>query len=557
MKRAHDQVMNAPSPGAARLAPRGGAGKLGAARRSPMRLDDCQVCIPQIFANHARSFASKPAIVCGDEVRTWGEFDARMSRIANGLLAMGIGRGHTVAVLMDNGIDIMEVMFGIVRAGACVVPLSGLLTSDQLRTLLVDSGAVAIFCARSQQAKVDACRDALPRIDATRFFATDFAAVGWRTCASLTAEASDAFPQVRYRQDDAFNIIYSSGTTGLPKGIVQTHRARLHWAFSNAIDMRFHANAKGLTSTALYSNGTWLAMLPTLFVGATLHVMPEFKPSVFLDMVQKHGITHTFTVPTQLILILAEPGAEQRDLSSLQALLCAGSVLRADVRREVLQRLSPNLYCMYGFSEGFATMCKPDQHAEKGDSVGLPVLGFEVMIVDDDGVELARGETGEIAGYGAGLMQSYHNGEQVTAESIVLDRRGRTFFRSGDIGRLDADGFLYVVDRKKDMIISGGFNIFPVDIEAVVGAHEDVLDVSVIAIADPKWGETPLALVIARHAHADASAIREWTNARLARHQRISRVELVEELPRNALGKVLKRVLRDQYSMDASPEPME
>jgi acyl-CoA synthetase (AMP-forming)/AMP-acid ligase II len=237
----------------------------------------------------------------------------------------------------------------------------------------------------------------------------------------------------------------------------------------------------------------------------------------------------------------------QRDLSSLESLLCAGSTLRADVRRDVLQELTPRLYCMYGFSEGFATMCKPDQHATKGDSVGLPVLGFEVMIVDDQGAEVATGETGEIAGYGAGLMQAYHRRADATEALIVRDRHRRTFVRSGDIGRLDADGFLYVVDRKKDLIISGGFNIFPVDIEAVVGLHEDVLDVSVIAISDPKWGETPLALVIARHADADAAAIREWANARLGKHQRISRLEIVTELPRNALGKVLKRVLREQY----------
>ena len=511
-----------------------------------MLLDDCQVCIPRIFANHARTMADKPAIVCEGVVRTWRDFDSNMSRIANGLLALGIGRGDKVAVLMDSGIEIIEMMFGIVRCGACVVPLSGMLTSEQIGTLLADSQATALFCAYSQHSKVNACRDRLPEIGA-RFFTTDLAASGWRSSSTMITDADDAFPDVAYRQDDPFNIIYSSGTTGLPKGIVQTHRARLHWAFSNAIDMRFHANARGLTSTALYSNGTWLTMLPTLFVGATLHVMKEFKPRTFLDMLQRHRITHTFTVPTQLILALAETRQARRDLSCLESLLCAGSTLRADVRRDVLQELTPKLYYMYGFSEGFATMCKPDQHATKGDSVGLPVLGFEVIVVDDTGTEVATGEAGEIAGYGAGLMQAYHRRPGATEALIVRDRQGRTFVRSGDIGRLDADGFLYVVDRKKDLIISGGFNIFPVDIEAVVGLHEDVLDVSVIAIADPKWGETPLAVVIARHADADGVSIREWANARLSKHQRINRLEIVTELPRNALGKVLKRVLRERY----------
>lgn len=515
------------------------------------RLDDRQVCIPQIFANHAVNLADKPAIVCREQTRTWKDFDANMSRIANALLGLGIGRGHNVAVLMDSGIEIIEMMYGIVRAGACVVPLSGLLTSDQIRTLLDDSGPVALFCANSQKTKVDECRAQLSSVYSDCFFAIDFQAPDWRSFNDLMQGADTGFPAVDYQQDDPFNIIYSSGTTGLPKGIVQTHRARLHWAFSNAIDLRFHVNAKGLTSTALYSNGTWLTMLPTLFVGGTLYVMSEFKPSLFMDLIQEHAITHTFTVPTQLILCLAEPADPDRDLSSLQSVLCAGSALRNEVRQEVLQKLTPNLYYMYGFSEGFATMCKPDQHARKGESVGLPVLGFEVMIVDDDGRELSRGETGEIAGYGAGLMKTYHNREALTSELIVLDRRGRTFFRSGDIGRIDADGFLYVVDRKKDMIISGGFNIFPMDLEAIAGAHEDVLDVSVIAVPDPKWGETPLALVIPRREGVDANAIKEWANARLAKHQRISRVELVNELPRNALGKVLKRILRERYANHA------
>jgi long-chain acyl-CoA synthetase len=517
------------------------------AKAPRMLLDDYQVCIPRVLAGHARTLANKPAVVCDDEVRSWHGFDAAMSRVANALLARGIGRGCKVAVLMDNAILTLELMLGIVRAGACLVPLSALLTPDQLRTLLTDSQSEALFCSGAHRHKIEACRRDLPGIGPERFFATDFQAPGWQDCAALMATASDRFPDAAYAQDDPFNIIYSSGTTGLPKGIVQTHRARLHWAFSNAIDMRFHVNARGLTSTPLYSNGTWLTVLPALFAGATLHVMRKFEPHAMLDLIERHRITHTFAVPTQLILALDEQRRARRDLSSLESLLCAGSTLRPDIRRQVLSELTPALFCMYGFSEGFATVCKPHQQADKGESVGLPVLGFEVMIVDDQGRELPAGETGEIAGYGAGLMRAYHNREDATAALVVRDAYGRSFVRSGDIGRLDADGYLYVVDRKKDLIISGGFNIFPVDIEAVVGAHPDVLDVSVIALPDEKWGEVPMALVIPRHDAAPAQAIREWANARLAKHQRISRLEMVDDLPRNALGKVLKRVLRERY----------
>ena len=302
---------------------------------------------------------------------------------------------------------------------------------------------------------------------------------------------------------------------------------------------------RAMTTTALYSNGTWLMMLPVLFCGGTLVVMPEFGTKAFLDLVQAERVTHTFMVPTQLVMLLEEPALASADLGGLETLLSGGSALRPDTKAGVLARVTPRLHELYGFSEGFASMAKPDLHATKPDSVGRPVLGFEAMIVDDDGRELAQGEVGEIAGYGAGLMAGYHKRPDLTAEAIVRDARGRTFFRSGDIGRIDTDGCLSILDRKKDMIISGGFNVFPVDIEAVVGGHPDVLDVTVIGLPHDKWGESAFAFVIPR-GQADPDAILEWSNARLAKTQRLAGVALREDFPRNALGKVMKRLLREE-----------
>jgi acyl-CoA synthetase (AMP-forming)/AMP-acid ligase II len=224
--------------------------------------------------------------------------------------------------------------------------------------------------------------------------------------------------------------------------------------------------------------------------------------------------------------------------------------LRPDTKADVLKRLTPNLYDMYGFSEGFATMNKPHMHALKPDSVGTPVLGFDVKIIADDDTEAAPGQTGEIAGYGAGMMKEYHQRSDATDAVIWNAPDGRTFIRSGDIGKLDEDGFLYILDRKKDMIISGGFNVFPADIEAIIGENDRVLDVTVIGVPHDKWGETPLALVIP-HEGADADQILAWSNERLAKHQRLSNVEFRDEFPRNALGKVLKRILREPYEENA------
>ncbi len=509
-------------------------------------LDDPQVYLPDLFATHARHYPHKDAVLCGDQRRSWGDFVGNINRVANHLIASGLRKGDRVAVMMGNSVEMLECLFGVVRAGGCVVPLSGLLTADQLESLLRDCDAVAAFVSDDFQDRTGPLHANLPEIKT--WIAHGFDAEGWGSVAGIFATSPDSMPDVRHALTDPFNIIYSSGTTGLPKGIVQTHRARLHWAFSNAVEMGFGSDSRALTTTPLYSNGTWLMMLPVLFAGGTLHVMPAFDAGAFLTKVAEERITHTFMVPAQYLMVLERPELDDADLSSLRTVLSAGSPLRRDTKRQIIERISPGLYELYGFSEGFASMLKPHQHAEKFDTVGTPVLGFEVRILDDDGNELPPGQPGEIAGYGAGIMAEYNKRDAQTAELIWRDERGRTFIRSGDVGVMDEDGFLKIVDRKKDMIISGGFNVFPTDVEAIVGQHPDVMDVTVIGVPHPKWGESCLALVIpSSGAQADPDAIMTWANERLAKTQRLVGIELREEFPRNALGKVIKKDLRAPY----------
>ena len=512
-------------------------------------LDDPQVYLPDLFATHARHDPNRTAIVCGDERLSWGEFDAAMNRVAHSVLAKGVQKGDRIAVMLGNAAITPAIIYGVVRAGACVVPLSGMLTGEQLGGLIADSDAVLAIAADEFREKAEEAMQGAP--DVRNWLSLGFDGDGWTSFGAAMADAEATQPNVRYEMTDLFNIIYSSGTTGLPKGIVQSHRARTHWAFSNASDMSFAADSKALTTTALYSNGTWLMMLPVLFAGGELHVMPAFDPAEFLKTVEREGITHTFMVPPQFIMVLAEAGLDSADLSSLRSVLSAGSPLRQDTKEQILHRISPRLFELYGYSEGFATMLKPHQHATKFATVGTPVIGFELRILREDGTEADAGEAGEIAGYGAGNMTCYHKRDDLTAELIWRDERGRTFIRSGDVGAVDEDGFLSILDRKKDMIISGGFNVFPTDVEAVLGRHPAVSDVTVIGAPHDKWGETCLALVIAElGADASTDAIREWANERLAKHQRVAAVEFRDEFPRNALGKVLKRVLREPYWAD-------
>lgn len=513
-----------------------------------MALDDTQVFLPELWASHARFRAGKTALVCGDQRLTWGDLNTRCNRVANRLLDAGAGKPAKVALLMNNAAQTAVVLLGIMKSGACVVPISTMLTSTQAASLLADSGASVLFVDSSTQALAEAALGEMDDADALLLTLCAGSDEGrWQSLDSWLDGASEAEPPVRYDLGDDFNIIYSSGTTGTPKGIVQTHRARQHWSYSNALELRMDNTSVALATTALYSNGTWFMLLPPLFVGATVVVMDGFTPDRFLELMARERVTHTFMVPTQYIGVLESPRLPDTDLSRLRYMLSAGSPLRQDTKDAILAQMGMGLFELYGFTEGFATICRPEQQHKHG-SVGTPVIGFDLRIVDEAGSELPAGEPGEIVGHGGGLMKHYHNRPEETDAAIWRDERDRTFLRSGDIGKLDEEGFLYILDRKKDMIISGGFNVFPKDIEEVVGGHPEVSDVTVIGIPDPKWGETPLALVIpVAGATLDTSALLAWANERLAKAQRLKAVELREDFPRNALGKVIKRELRAPY----------
>ena len=492
-----------------------------------------------IWAAHARFAPDRIAAICGDRTLTWGEFDRATSRVANALRAMGVQHDEPVALVMTNSLEMLEVMFGVIKAGACMVPISGLLTAAQIATMMADSGAQTVFVSAGNRALVEAAELSA----SIRRIAIGFAGEGWEAGDTLLAAAPETDPGIRNRPEDRFNIIYSSGTTGLPKGIVQSHSARTHFAWSNALELGMSQGSVALVTTALYSNGTMFMVLPPLLLGGTVVIMEQFSAAGALTLIAQHQVTHAFMVPTQCIVTLDDPALGTHDLSSLKCLLSAGSSLRPDTREAVIDRMTPHVYELYGFSEGFATMRKPGDAPLRPGAVGRPVIGFDLRIVDGDDRECTRGEVGEIVGHGIGVMAGYHNRPDLDAAILWHDPSGAVFLRSGDLGYVDEQGFLHIVDRKKDMILSGGFNVFPADLEAVIGEHPDVQDVTVIGIPHPKWGETPLALVIPR-GEPDPAVLLEWANARLARTQRLAALELRTEFPRNALGKVLKRELR-------------
>lgn len=343
------------------------------------------------------------------------------------------------------------------------------------------------------------------------------------------------------------NIIYSSGTTGVPKGIVHDHGGRLDWAYDLALALRYHSSARTLVTLGLYSNISWAMMLGTALAGGTLVIQPRFEPGAALEAIAAYRITHTAMVPVQYRRLLAAPELATSDLSSMQAMMSCGSSLPETVKEGLFARFPCGVIELYGLTEGVVTTLDPEDAEGRMASVGKPVQGCDIKLIDEDGREVPEGATGEIVGASRFVMPFYWQQPEATDDATWHDEQGRTWLRTGDIGRLDSEGFLYIVDRKKDMILSGGQNIYPADIEAVLRGHEAVADCAVVGIPHPEWGETPLAVVVPNGA-TEAETLKAWLNQRLGKQQRVSAVVFRAELPRNPNGKILKRELRPKVA---------
>jgi len=508
--------------------------------------------IPQLIAQHGRWQPEKAALVEGDRSFNWAQFDAATNRVANGLAQLGLTHGQRLAVLMSNSIEMALLLFGAGKAGISVVPLNVAVSDAAVAAMIGDSNAAAIAASDAYCTRIDRLIKAGQLPATLHRLAVAAPGENWCDLPTWLSQQSAAAPAAQVSPDTECNIIYSSGTTGQPKGIVHDHRCRLQWANDMSIALRYHSGCTTVCSLGLFSNISWVAMLATLLVGGALVIMPSFSPALLAATVRRLRVTHGAFVPVQLARIVEAADFCAADYSSLQTIMSCGSPLAPALKRAVRDRLGCEVIELYGLTEGLVTTLAPEDMDAKIESVGRPLPGQRLAIIDANDCEVAPGEPGEIVGAGPLVMTGYHNRPEATREATWERGNGERWLRTGDIGRVDSDGFLYIVDRKKDMILSGGQNIYPADIESVMLQHQDVAEVAVIGIASDKWGETPLALVVARPgATLDLTALIEWTNSRVGRQQRISDVKMLDQLPRNPNGKVLKRELRRQYAANA------
>jgi acyl-CoA synthetase (AMP-forming)/AMP-acid ligase II len=508
------------------------------------------VSLPDAVRRHARERGDTPALVCDGETLSYAALDRLAERCASALQRDGIAPQEVVAICAGASPRYVAAFIGALRVGAAVAPLSPSAHPDSLAAMIANAGA-RVLLLDEPVAQALGTVALPPGLTVIRLDAPGTpAAPGFD---AWLAPQGTAARRVEIQPEWAFNIIYSSGTTGTPKGIVQSHAMRFAYSARGA-ERGYGPGSVTLTATPLYSNTTLVSFFPTLALGGTVVLMPKFDVTGYLDLAQRHRATHTMLVPVQYQRLIAHPDFDRYDLSSFRAKSCTSAPFAAGVKAEIVRRWPGVLSEFYGMTEGGASceLCAND-HPDKLHTVGKPMPGHEMRIIDEQGREVDPGAIGEVVGRSPTMMTGYYRQPDKTAEAEWFDAAGQRYIRTGDIGRFDADGFLVLMDRKKDMIISGGFNVYPSDLEQVLVTHPDVAEAAVVGVASERWGETPVGFVTLRDgAVATGAALAEWANARLGRTQRLADVVVVEALPRSPIGKVLKRELRDRFRASAA-----
>jgi acyl-CoA synthetase (AMP-forming)/AMP-acid ligase II len=491
----------------------------------------------------ARRNPKKDATVFQGERSSFRGFNERVNRAANALVSMGVRKGEKVAVLSRNRPEMLEVMFACAKLGVIYVPIDFRLGAAEVRFVLGDVEAKVLFLEIGFADSLDnAGRKAVERV-----FVLEVDYEG------LLADASDAEPEAEVSPDDVFAIFYTSGTTGTPKGVMLTHENFGSAAINHVIAYRLGPDDVCLHVMSFYHTMEASMAVCQFYVGGTNVIVQGFGAGEFWNLVRDEGVTHITLVYTMLTEILDEYEASGRELNRPRTISAGGQAVPVEVIRRTLRLLGPGkLFVVFGITEAsplLTYLSKEDigtgeSHPERLSAIGKELFECHVRVVDEEDNDVAPGELGELIARGPNIMKGYYNRPEATAEAL----RGG-WLRTGDVATMDEDGYLYIVDRKKDIIISGGENVAPREVEEVLYSHPAVAECSVIGVPDEKWGERVHAVVVAkRGAAADAEALISHCRQALANYKCPRSVEFADALPRDPVGKIQKKVLREEYA---------
>jgi len=508
----------------------------------------------EILDVHAKKCPTKLAVKdwCG-KIWTYAELNARTNKLANALLNMGLLKGDRVAVMLYNCAEFVEIYCAFAKAGLVVTPVSWRYVRREIEYVVDDSDAKAMIISSEFVDTINQLRPRFGKVDSKNYILVgETTSEGYVSYEELIANSPDRKPNVKVDSKDTWAQIYTSGTTGFPKGVVRSHESYAAFFLVNAVDFGFSEKDNGMIIMPLFHvNSTFYGLLFP-YIGASLFVGRDkgFDPVELLSIVDREKITFISLIPTHYSLILEVPQETRRrfDTSSLRELLCSSAPVRSKIKRRILECFSGvELYEAYGSTEaGLVTILKPEDQLRKIGSMGRECLGVDLIkLLDENGREVGIGEIGELYSKGPMMFDEYNKLPEKTKASF----RGE-FFSAGDLVKRDEEGYYYIVDRKDNMIITGGEHVYPSEVEEIISQHAKVRDVAVVGLPDDKWGEAVTAVVVLKKGEtATSEEIIEWCRGKMAGYKKPKSVIFMKysEMPRTATGKILHRKLREKY----------
>ncbi|MBO6655591.1 MAG: long-chain fatty acid--CoA ligase [Pseudomonadales bacterium] len=472
------------------------------------------------------------------------ELNERTNQVANHLLSLGVKKGDRVGIMMMNSAEFFESYFAIAKIGGVVVPLNWRLVADELEFILKDSGTTTLIFGDEFAGLAEDLNGRGDKTDIQNWLHSQGESAYSVSYEAGRDGASAAEPEVTSKDDDLLYIMYTSGTTGLPKGVVHTH-ATMFWALSTLtplVDSR--KRDRYLAALPLFHVGALTPVTSNVLLGVTSVVMREFDPTRAWELIEEEKITSALLVPAMLNFMIQVDARNSCDYSSLRWIQSGASPLPVSLIQQYAD-IGIDVHQIYGLTEscGPACLITGEDAMTKIGSTGRGFFFTDIRVVTEDGSDAEPEEQGEVWVSGRHIMKEYWNRPDATAETITQDG----WLRTGDVATRDVDGFVYIQDRIKDMIISGGENVYPAEIENVLLTHPDIAEVAVIGQPSEKWGESPFAVVVSKNADLTSEDVLAHCDGKLARFKQPKGADFVEVIPRNANGKVLKRMLREQF----------